>query len=70
MPHTFWRGEYIVIQRSDGTVDIYEWQPASGSYAWLGDYASADEAESILREIEDLPEFPEIKPITVGVART
>jgi hypothetical protein len=69
MPHTFWRGEHIVLQRDDGTADIYEWQPASGSYKWLGDYASTDEAERTIREMEDLPEFPEIKPITTPVAQ-
>jgi hypothetical protein len=68
MSHTFWRGEHRVLQRDDGTADIYEWQPASGSYAWLGDYTSTDEAEHYVREMEALPEFPEIKPITAKVS--
>ena len=74
MPHTFWRGEYIVLTRDDGTADIYQWEPGMpflmrGSYTWLGDYASTDEAERYVREMEALPELPEIKPITVGVTR-
>jgi len=66
MPRTFWY-DYIVEPRSDGTADIYAWNSEKDSYEWLGDYASTDEAEHYVREMQTLPEFPEIKPISTHV---
>jgi len=68
MAHTFWRGEFIVLERDDETADIYQWQPNTGSYGWHSDWDFPEQARRYIEEQEVLPEFPEIKPITVEVA--
>lgn len=67
MNNHFWRGEFIVLERSDETADIYSWDAATGSYRWHSDWDTPEQAHRYIEEVEALRPFPQICPISTIV---